>query len=91
MPPLFAKTGLWVRAEQAARLTVAGPVGAGIGWGSSAGPTDQAVVPASDRPDVRWLVWPGGFWLLAPACVTLRVEAGHDVVVVRVPVGEPCG
>lgn len=88
--PFFAKAGLWVRSRAAARLTVVAPAGVRIGWGSAAPHTEQVTVPACQHPGAQWLVWPGGFWVPGPTCVTLRVEAQDDDVVVQVPVGSMC-
>jgi hypothetical protein len=88
-PRLFAKAGLWVRSERAARLTVIAPAAALIGWGPSAEPARQVLVPRCSRHE-PWLVWPGGFWVASPMCVTVRLEVEDDAVDVRVPVGARC-
>ena len=90
----WAKQGLVVRSG--ARLKVVVPRAwrgrLAIGWGSPARPTQRLVVPGCEGGTAPggWLAYAGGFWVKAPACVPLIVEAGHHRQRVHVGVGAAC-
>lgn len=90
---LFAKTGLVIRAETRFELIVPEqPTGhLAIGWGPLSTPSRRVIV--ANCPDGRhtgWLAYPGGYWLSAPACISLIVRAGGKDQVVHIGLGTPC-
>jgi hypothetical protein len=89
----FAKTGLLVRTGRRSEITVA-PRARGratVGWGNRGGVrrADRFVVPACPGA-TRWIGFPGGYDVPAPACVHLRIRVGDAVHRVAVGVGAPC-
>ncbi len=91
----FSKVGLVLKAGKAFTLEVPAELRGHmkIGWSNSGytladsldspgctGTTDNAV----------WLVYPGGIWLDAPACVPLTVKHGESVETLHLPIGRPC-
>ena len=93
-PRLFAKTGLLVRAGVASTVTVQAPPHrvARIGWrNGSITPTHRVEVPPCPQDGTsKWLVFPGGYWVDRPTCVTLTVRARGRAESMRVGVGAPC-
>lgn len=93
-PRLYAKTGLVIRSATPATITVHAP-GPGrfrIGWGNSSFvPARRVVVPACKATDGKdWLVYPGGYFVDRPVCLTVTVDSGSSAESVRVPVGARC-
>jgi hypothetical protein len=100
---LFAKDGLLIRRGAAFDLVVpeAWRGRLGVSWGSMAKPTSQLRVPGC-RPTQRmpsssrwvlsdeWLVYPGGYSVPQPACVSLVVRAGQTERTVQIGVGAAC-
>ncbi|SHN75112.1 hypothetical protein [Cryptosporangium aurantiacum] len=90
--PLWAKTGLVIRAGHPVVLTV--PETAAIAWGTNGGRwTNRLAIPgcpptAGDREP--WMAYPGGFVVDEPACVPVEVSAGDRRATLRVPVGRAC-
>lgn len=64
-----------------------------IGWSNSGYTVADSIAIlgcTSNVPDAKWLVYPGGFWLDAPACVPLTVTHGKDTETIHVPIGTSC-
>jgi hypothetical protein len=93
-PRLFAKTGLLIRAGTDFRIVV--PQGSGrqlgIGWGSTASPSQAIVVSHCPRAGLpgNWIAFAGGYWLNHPACVALQVQTMHKTRTVHIGLGTPC-
>ena len=92
---LFAKDGLFLRVESTFDLVVPAEWRdrLGIGWGSPGSPASHVRIPACKRTEFQtaaWVVYPGGFWVRDPACVTLVVQRGSQKRQVRIGVGAPC-
>lgn len=91
----FAKVGLILKIGQTFTLEIPANMRGHvkIGW-SNSGYTvaDSLAVPGctTNLPDTKWLVYPGGFWLDAPACVPLTVTHGGDTETLHIPVGASC-
>lgn len=91
----FSKVGLVLKAGEALTLEVPADLRGHmkIGW-SNFGFTlaDSLSIPGctSSQGNADWLVYPGGFWLDAPACVTLTVRHGGPVETLHVPLGTAC-
>ncbi|MYW02659.1 hypothetical protein [Streptomyces sp. SID3343] len=93
--PWFAKTGLLVRDGAAVDILVEGKDAdhAAVGWGNGASGGAQSVrVPgcAGDGAETPWTVFPGGYWVDQPRCVTVTVRVRGEQTRVRVPVGADC-
>ena len=86
---LFAKVGLYVRPHLTVELAVEPPVEGAIDYGPG-DRTERIVLSPCTRTPGRWLVYPGGYYVRKPACLTIRVRAGGGEAVARVPVGEAC-
>lgn len=79
---LFAKADLLVNRRTTGRFEIQVPVSlydrVAIGWGDEQAPTHSyqgSPCSAYVYPiDTDWLVIPGGVWVAAPECVTLRIE-----------------
>lgn len=90
---LFAKIGLWIRSDHRATLSVATTDGATIKWRTNnPGPRAATIdIPKCPATDVgTWLVYPGGFFVPRPTCVTLSVTVADRTQTVLVPVGRAC-
>ena len=64
-----------------------------IGWGNNGYTlaTTLQVPGCSYTPDgAKWLVYPGGFWLTAAACVPLTIETTTGTRSIHVPIGKSC-
>jgi len=64
-----------------------------IGWGNNGYTlaTTLRVPACPSTPDgAKWLVYPGGFWLTAAACVPLTIETTTGTRSIRVPIGRGC-
>jgi hypothetical protein len=96
----FAKQGLQVRAGASFELVVP-PEWRGrvsFGWGLPAQRTTALKVSGcqwmanlnQSPPAGRWLGFAGGFWVRAPACVAVLVEARHQTRRVHIGIGAPC-
>jgi hypothetical protein len=100
---LFAKDGLFIR--RGASFDVVVPEAwrgrLAIGWDSNGKPTTHLRVPgcrptqrmpSSSRWDLSddWLVYPGGYSVSQPACVSLIVRAGQTEQTVQIGVGAAC-
>ena len=89
----FAKTGLVVRAGERVEIVVVPTTGrtAAVWWGNTGNdqPTKRLVVGPC-ATGTGWLVFPGGYWVSEPGCVTLVVR--HEGVddYVTAAVGAPC-
>jgi len=92
---LFSKVGLVLKAGKAFTLEVPAELRGHmkIGWSNSG----STVADSLDSPgctsstdNAAWLVYPGGFWLDAPACVPLTVKHGESVETLHLPIGKPC-
>jgi hypothetical protein len=92
---LFAKTGLLIRAGAQFELIVPDEwVGRlGLRWGNVGGePITEHLQITGCRTGsgADWLVYPGGFYVAAPACVPVIVKSGTGSRTVAVSVGAPC-
>lgn len=90
---LFAKTGLVIKAGTNFELIVPDQPAdrLAIGWGQNSTPSRSVIV--ANCPDGRhtgWLAYPGGYWLSAPACVSLIVRADGKDQLVHIGLGTPC-
>ncbi len=85
---LFAKDGLLVRAGAKAVLTVADPAHVSIGWGKPGPVTKRLVIPGCGADG--WLVFPGGYYVDQPRCITVHVTSGTSRQDVRIGVGVAC-
>jgi len=90
---LFAKTGLVIKAGTNFELIVPDQPAdhLAIGWGQNSTPSRRVIV--ANCPDGRhtgWLAYPGGYWLSAPACVSLIVRASGKDQFVHIGLGTPC-
>lgn len=94
VPPLFAKTGLLVRAGVSSTITVKAPSHrvARIGWRNGyITPTRRLQIPACPADGTsRWLAFPGGYWVDRPTCVEVTVHTRGDTEPERVAVGARC-
>ena len=64
-----------------------------IGWGNTGYTlaTTLHVPGCSSMPaGAEWLVYPGGFWLTAAACVPLTIETDTGSRSIQVPIGKRC-
>ena len=64
-----------------------------IGWSNTGYTlaTTLQVPGCSSTPDgAEWLVYPGGFWLTAAACVPLTIETDTGSRTIHVPIGKRC-
>ena len=89
----FSKMGLVIRRDTpfTIRVTEDSRPNALISWSNTGqpGPVEGLAVPGCAGP-VQWLVYPGGVWVVDPACVTLEVEVDGQVESVQLPIGERC-
>ena len=64
-----------------------------IGWGNrgyTLATTLQVPGCSSTPAGAEWLVYPGGFWLTAAACVPLTIETDTGTGSIQVPIGKRC-
>lgn len=91
---LFAKTGLLIRADAQFELSVPDDWAdrAGLRWGNVAGEpiTAHLQITGCRSGSAQWLVYPGGFYVVASACVPVIVTTGATSRTVAVSVGAPC-
>jgi len=96
---LFAKDGLLIRRGTVFDLVVADESRgkATIGWGSPGKRTNHLRIHGCDPKSNSqvhgsgdWLAYAGGYWVAAPACVGLVVEADTQETDARVAVGTAC-
>jgi hypothetical protein len=90
---LFAKIGLWYRADHRFEILVPDNLKGelAIGWGG--GPaTPGSGVTSTPCPGARhdWVVLPGGYWLSHTMCATLFVLVDDKQQEARIGLGEPC-
>lgn len=89
----FSKMGLLIRSDTSFTLRVGedSRPNAVISWSNTGQPglVEGLEVDRCPGPD-QWLVYPGGVWVVDPACVTLEVEADGEVESVALPIGERC-
>jgi hypothetical protein len=88
---LFAKWGLYVRADAALELIVPDEVADrfSIGWGPPAPRTRRLVVDRC-RGNSEWLAFVGGYWVRDPGCMPLLVRTGGQEQRVLIGIGAPC-
>ena len=91
---LFAKAGLVVKADEESILVVADSGDAdvaGLRWGNDDAnpPSQELVVPACSGLR-EWIVFPGGFYVDAPTCLTVRVTTSGKEDEMDVGVGAAC-
>ena len=91
---LFAKWGLFVASGSSFELSVpdAWLGRLTIGWGSPATRTTHFHVSGCEPTgsQKRWLVFSGGYWTNAPACVPIIVSSGGQEQTVQIGVGVSC-
>jgi hypothetical protein len=89
----FAKTGLVVRAGEQVEIVVVPTAGrTGLVWWGNTG-NDQPTARFLVGPCTTgggWLVFPGGYWVSQPGCVTLVVRHEGIDEYVKAAVGAPC-
>ncbi len=91
----LSKVGLVLKAGRSFTLEVPAELRGHmkIGW-SNSGYTlaDSLHSPGctANTDNAEWLVYPGGFWLDAPACVPLTVKHGEQVETLHLPIGKTC-
>lgn len=91
----FSKVGLVVKAGQSFTVEVPAELRGHIkiGW-SNSGYTlaDSLESPGctGTTDNATWLVYPGGVWLDASACIPLTVKHGESFETLHLPVGKPC-
>ena len=91
----YAKIGIAIRTG--ARFSIVVPPAwqdkVRIGW-SNRGPVLATTlrVPGCTPaiPGTEWVVYPGGFWLKAAACVPLTIETDAGTRSIQVPIGKRC-
>ncbi|NYE95322.1 hypothetical protein FHU41_001543 [Psychromicrobium silvestre] len=91
----FAKVGLAVHTGLTFELSVRADWQdrARIGWNNSGNtPTRTEKFPGCKpgAPGAEWVVFPGGFWVKAPACIPLVVTISTETITVPVPIGKAC-
>jgi hypothetical protein len=91
---LFAKAGLWVRADTRFELIVPTALRGqlSIGWGNAGEGHVGSIVsdPRCEAPHHRWLNFAGGYWTTKPRCATLIVAANGRRRRVRIGIGKAC-
>jgi hypothetical protein len=91
---LFAKIGLYIASGASFDLIVPAEwVGRlMIGWGNPGIRTTHLHVSGcvASATQKRWLVYAGGYWVGAAACVPLLVRAGGREQLVQIGIGTPC-
>ena len=89
---LFAKTGLFIKAGTRFELIIPDqPAGRlAIGWANSTPSRRVIVANCPDGRHTGWLDYDGGYWLSAPACVSLIVRADGKDQLVHIGLGTPC-
>jgi hypothetical protein len=91
---LFAKIGLFIASGATFELIVPAEwVGRlMIGWGNPGIRTTHLHVSgcAASATQKRWLVYAGGYWVGAAACVPLLVRAGGSEQLVQIGIGTAC-
>jgi hypothetical protein len=90
---LFAKTGIWYRADRAFEIVVPDKLKGqlAVGWGG--GPALPGPGVASNPcPGAQhdWVVLPGGYWASRTMCATLLVRADGKQQEAHIGLGEPC-
>lgn len=90
---LFAKTGLWYRADRQFDILVPDTLKGqlAVGWGG--GPaTPGSGVTSTPCPGAQhdWVVLPGGYWLSHTMCATLVVRVHDKQQEAHIGLGEPC-
>ncbi|MCQ9166147.1 hypothetical protein [Arthrobacter sp. STN4] len=91
----FQKMGLIMKAGTA--FTISVPLemrnSMKIGW-SNSGYTIANKLTVSDctsnQDNADWLVYPGGFWLKEPGCISLVVTKGQTSQTIHIPIGKTC-
>lgn len=89
----FAKTGLVLRAGERVEIVVVPTSGrtALVWWGNTG--NDQPAARFMAGPcatGAGWLVFPGGYWVSEPGCVSLVIRHEGIDEIVTVAVGAPC-
>ncbi len=91
---LFAKDGLLIRPGASFELVIPEDARghASIGWGSPSIRTSRVVIAGcgTNNGDRTWLVYPGGYWVAEPMCLSLVVKAAQATEQVSVGVGASC-
>ena len=89
---LFAKTGLFIKAGTRFELIVPDQPAdrLAIGWANSTPSRRVIVANCPDGRHTGWLHYPDGYWLSAPACVSLIVRADGKDQLVHIGLGTPC-
>lgn len=88
---LFAKTGLYIRADAELELRVPPEFQdrVAIGWGDPGTPT-HAILAFPCDADEEWLSFIGGIWIADPECIALEVVTGGVVETFKMGVGTAC-
>ena len=90
---LFAKTGIWYRADTSFDILVPGSLkqDLAVGWGGAPSSPGPGVVsgrcPGADH---GWVVHPGGYWVSRTMCATLVVRASGEEKLAKIGLGAPC-
>ena len=91
----FGKIGIAIKTGQKFTITVprAWQNRMRIGWsnhGKVLATTLHVPGCSSTPPGAEWVVYPGGFWLKAAACVPLTIQTSTETRTIHVPIGKHC-
>lgn len=92
-PLRFSKVPLLVRRNVSLSVSVADEQqdSVALSWGSSKVEDPVASIQVVGcEGDGEWLMFPGGFWTLDPACVRLTLVSAGESEEIRIPIGSEC-